>query len=533
MVFLCMDIIRTLSTPPDWSGNRVLEEIVDEVISAVGGVIGSIDGWLWSWPLIIILVGTHLYMTIRTKFIQRKIGKAIKLSVTADPDAEGNISQFGALTTTLSATIGTGNIVGVATAIVSGGPGAVFWMWIIGVLGIATKYAETFIALKYRVKDKNGDMLGGAMFALERGFPGKSWAKIIAILFAVFAALASFGIGAAVQSNSVCGIIEQYIPAVPIWAIGVVVAVLVGLVIFGGIKSISKVCEKIVPFMAIFYVVCCFFIICMNGAYVGDAFKWIVVCAFSPQAMVGGGLGFAVLQAIRYGAARGLFSNESGMGSAPLAAANAATKNPARQGLVIMSGAFWDTVIICLMTALTLITTILASPELSAAFQITNAAAVGETVPSAVSSLVAGTSLADGFSKGLVLTTTAFNQIPIFGPLVLVVGMVLFAFTTMLGWSWYGDRVITYLFGEKAKNPYRIIFLIFIILGAVGGSAALASTVWDFADIMNGLMVIPNVIAIWALAKVIVKDTNHYVYDDNIDEMDTTEIPVWERGKKE
>lgn len=505
---------------------------MDGLIESIGSVISSIDGWLWSWPLIIILVGTHLYMTVRTKFIQRKIGTAIKLSLTADEDAEGNISQFGALTTTLSATIGTGNIVGVATAIVSGGPGAVFWMWIIGVLGIATKYAETYIAVKYRVRDKNGDMLGGAMFALERGFAGKSWAKVVAVLFALFAALASFGIGAAVQSNSVCGIIDQYIPGVPIWAIGVVTALFVGLVIFGGIKSISNVCEKIVPFMALFYVVCCFFIITMNGAYLIPALQWIVVCAFSPQAMVGGGVGFAVMQAIRFGAARGLFSNESGMGSAPLAAANASTKNPARQGLVIMSGAFWDTVVICLMTALTLLTTILANPELSAAYQVTNTLAVGGTPdPSVVAAASANNpSLAEGFTKGLLLTTTAFNQVPVFGPLVLVVGMVLFAFTTMIGWSWYGDRVVTYLLGEKAKRPYQAIFLAFIILGAVGGSAALASAVWDFADIMNGLMVVPNVIAIWALANVISKETQHYVYDGNIDEKDTAEIPEWTRG---
>ena len=505
---------------------------MEATIEAIGSVISSIDGWLWSWPLIIVLVGTHLYMTVRTKFIQRKIGTAIKLSLTHDEGAEGNISQFGALTTTLSATIGTGNIVGVATAIVSGGPGAVFWMWIIGILGIATKYAETFIAMKYRVKDKNGDMLGGAMFALERGFNGKSWAKIVAFLFALFTALASFGIGAAVQSNSVCGIIDQYIPGVPIWAIGAVAALFVGLVIFGGIKSISRVCEKIVPFMALFYVVCCFFIIAMNGAYLVPALQWIVVCAFTPQAMVGGGIGFAIMQAIRFGAARGLFSNESGMGSAPLAAANGASKNSARQSLVIMSGAFWDTVVICLMTALTLITTILAHPDLSAAYQITNTLAVGGTPDS---SLVAAAtannpSLGEGFTKGLVLTTTAFNQIPVFGPLVLVVGMVLFSFTTMIGWSWYGDRVITYLLGERAKRPYQAIFLVFIILGAIGGSAALASAVWDFADIMNGLMVVPNVIAVWALANVISKETQHYVYDGNLEEVDTAEIPEWTRG---
>ncbi|MBQ6454192.1 MAG: sodium:alanine symporter family protein, partial [Coriobacteriales bacterium] len=266
---------------------------MDAFIEGLGSVIGTVDGWLWSWPLIIVLVGTHLYMTIRTGFIQRKIGTAIKLSFKKDENAEGNISQFGALTTALSATIGTGNIVGVATAVVFGGVGAILWMWLIGILGIATKYAETYISVKYRVKDHKGDMLGGAMYALERGFPGKKWAKITAICFAAFAALASFGIGAAVQSNSVTGIINQYAPGIPMWVVGLVIAGFVALVVFGGIKSISRVCEKIVPFMAIFYVLCCIIIIGMNGAYLGAALKWIVVCAFTPKAMVGGGAGFA------------------------------------------------------------------------------------------------------------------------------------------------------------------------------------------------------------------------------------------------
>ncbi len=481
---------------------------MDAFLEPISQFISSVDGWLWSWPLIIMLVGTHIYMTIRTKFIQRKIGTAIKLSLQPDTESEGNISPFAALTTTLSATVGTGNIVGVATAIVCGGVGAIFWMWIIGILGMATKYAETLIALKFRVKDKNGDMLGGAMYALERGFPGKRWAKIVAVCFAAFAALATFGIGGAVQSNSVVGIIHEYTDAVPMWAIGLLATVLVGIVIFGGIKGISKVCEKVVPFMAIFYVVCCVIIIGMNYQYILPALKWIVVCAFNPVSMVGGGAGFAVMTALRYGVARGLFSNESGMGSAPLAAANSTSKNPARTGLIIMSGAFWDTVVICLITGLTLTTAILASPELTTTYAATEAG------------------LAEGFAKGLILSTSAFNQVPVFGPLILVVGMVLFSYTTMLGWAWYGDRAVTYLFGSKAKKWYRLAFLVFVFLGAVGGSALLANIAWDFADVMNGLMVIPNLIAIWALAKVIAKDTQHYVWEDNLEEPDPVEVPV-------
>ena len=487
-----------------------------------------LSGFLWGWPMIILLLGTHLFLTFRLGIPQRKLLLGIRLSFKKDPDAKGDVSQFGALATALAATIGTGNIVGVATAVTLGGPGAVLWCWLTGIFGMSTKYAEGLLAVKYRVRSEDGRTYGGPMYALERGL-NLRW---LAILFAVFTALASFGIGCTVQANSIALLASETF-GLPEWSVGLFVCILAASVILGGVKAIARVCTILVPFMAVFYVIGCLIILIMNSHYVWPAVQLIVQSAFNPSAAGGGFVGATVMMAARYGIARGLFSNESGMGSAPLAAANAATKNPARQGLVIMSGAFWDTVIICLMTALTLITTILASPELSAAFQITNAAAVGETVPSAVSSLVAGTSLADGFSKGLVLTTTAFNQIPIFGPIVLVVGMVLFAFTTMLGWSWYGDRVITYLFGEKAKSPYRIIFLIFIILGAVGGSAALASAVWDFADIMNGLMVIPNVIAIWALAKVIVKDTKHFVYDHNIDELDTTEIPVWEKGKKE
>ncbi|MBQ6586992.1 MAG: sodium:alanine symporter family protein [Coriobacteriales bacterium] len=477
---------------------------MDAFIEGLGSVIGTVDGWLWSWPLIIVLVGTHLYMTIRTGFIQRKIGTAIKLSFKKDENAEGNISQFGALTTALSATIGTGNIVGVATAVVFGGVGAILWMWLIGILGIATKYAETYISVKYRVKDHKGDMLGGAMYALERGFPGQKWAKITAICFAAFAALASFGIGAAVQSNSVTGIINQYAPGIPMWVVGLVIAGFVALVVFGGIKSISRVCEKIVPFMAIFYVLCCIIIIGMNGAYLGAALKWIVVCAFTPKAMVGGGAGFAVMTALRYGAARGLFSNESGMGSAPLAAANAATRNPARQALVSMTGTFWDTVVICLITGLTLTTSILANGDISAAYA------------------------AGGFAKGLELTVACFGQVPVFGPFVLIVGMVLFSYTTMLGWSWYGNRVVAYLFGKKALNAYQIIFILFIIIATLSAGSALASAAWDFADIMNGLMVVPNCIAMWALAKVIGDGTKHYVYDGNLDEKEEVDIPTIE-----
>lgn len=518
----------------------LLERGIMEAITAIHSIVGAVDGWLWGLPLIIILVGTHLYITIRTGFIQRKVFKGVKLSFAKDPDAEGNVSQFGALTTALSATIGTGNIVGVATAVVSGGVGAIFWMWLIGVFGIATKYAETFISVKYRVRDHAGDMLGGAMYALERGFPGKKWAKVVAILFALFAALASFGIGGIAQSNSVVGIAQHYFDPegtnmMMSVIFGLILVIAVALVIFGGIRGIARVCEKIVPFMAIFYVVGCLIIIIMNGAHFFEAIKWIVVCAFTPKAMVGGGAGFAVASALRFGAARGLFSNESGMGSAPLAAANAATRNPARQALVSMTGTLWDTVIICAITGITLVSSILANPDLSAMYQATNALAVGDnaTLAAMAGTLGSDSILLGGFTKGLALTTAVFDQLPIVGPAILIIGMISFSYTTMLGWNWYGNRVITYLFGKKGVRPYQIVFLIFIFIGTLGAVGTgigpeITSLAWDFSDVMNGLMVVPNVIAIWALTAVIVKDTKHYVWEDNLDERDETPIPTLE-----
>lgn len=332
-------------------------------------VIDAVDGFVWGPIMILLLLGTHIFMTIRTGFIQRKIGTGIKLSVTKDDpsNADGDITQFGALTTALAATIGTGNIVGVGTGLLFGGPGAIFWMWITGILGIATKYSEVFIGVKYRVKDHSGKMLGGAMYALERGFKNKKAGRILAILFALFASLAAFGIGASTQSNSLADALYNTSlidgKAIPQWLVGAVVVVLVAIVILGGIKSISKVCEKLVPVMAIFYVVCCLVIIGMNGQYLGEAIRQIIVGAFTPAGAAGGAVGSTVTLALQFGFKRGIFSNESGMGSAPLVASSATTKNPARQALVSMTGTFWDTVVVCLITGLMLMTTLLANPR--------------------------------------------------------------------------------------------------------------------------------------------------------------------------
>ena len=368
-------------------------------------IVSQIDGIVWGIPMIVILFGTHLFMTFRTGIVQRHLFKGIRLSVSKDEDGEGEISQFGALATALAATIGTGNIVGVATAVVSGGPGAVFWMWIIGVFGMATKYSETLMSVKYRVQTKDGRMLGGAMYALERGI-GQKW---LAVLFALFAALAAFGIGCMTQSNSIASACEENF-GVPTWITGILLAALVAIVIIGGVKSISKVCEKLVPFMAIFYVLGCIIILIINYQYILPAVVLILKSAFSVQAGFGGLAGFAVTEAIRFGCARGLFSNESGLGSAPLVAAAAKTKNPVRQSLISMTGTFWDTVVICLMTGLTLVSSVLANPE------VASAVSAGDSV----------------------LTFEVFAQIPVIGRPLITISLALFAFSTILGWSYYG-----------------------------------------------------------------------------------------------
>lgn len=450
-------------------------------------IVSQIDGIVWGIPMIVILFGTHLFMTFRTGIVQRHLFKGIRLSVSKDEDGEGEISQFGALATALAATIGTGNIVGVATAVVSGGPGAVFWMWIIGVFGMATKYSETLMSVKYRVQTKDGRMLGGAMYALERGI-GQKW---LAVLFALFAALAAFGIGCMTQSNSIASACEENF-GVPTWITGILLAALVAIVIIGGVKSISKVCEKLVPFMAIFYVLGCIIILIINYQYILPAVVLILKSAFSVQAGFGGLAGFAVTEAIRFGCARGLFSNESGLGSAPLVAAAAKTKNPVRQSLISMTGTFWDTVVICLMTGLTLVSSVLANPE------VASAVSAGDSV----------------------LTFEVFAQIPVIGRPLITISLALFAFSTILGWSYYGEKAAEYLVGSGVMKLYKLLFVILAFVGTVSS----LQLVWNIADILNGLMVIPNVIGVLALSGVIVAESRKYI--DNLDAVSRDTIPV-------
>ncbi len=437
----------------------------------------TLSSLLWGWPMITLLLGTHVFLTIRLRFPQLKILKAIKLSVKRDEDASGDVSQFGALATALAATIGTGNIVGVATAISLGGPGAVFWCWLTGVFGIATKYGEGLLAIKYRETTADGRMLGGPMYALEKGL-GWKW---MAVLFAIFTACASFGIGSTVQANAIATITHEAY-GVPTTIVGIAVSLLIAAVVLGGVKSIARVCGFLVPFMALFYVLGCIYILSVNGSYVWPAIKLIVESAFSPQAASGGFAGTSVMLAARYGISRGLFSNESGMGSAPIVAAAARTRNPVRQALVSSTGTFWDTVVICAITGVVIVSSILAYPDIS-------------------------------YTDGATLTKMAFDKIPYVGKPLLSFGLLTFAFSTILGWSYYGERAVEYLKGKRWMLVYRVLFIISIFAGSVAN----LNVVWNLSDCTNALMAIPNLISLLLLNGVIVHETRKYLWRNRLD----------------
>lgn len=438
----------------------------------------QISSALWGWPMIILLLGTHLFLTIRLRFPQAKIFTAIRLSVTKDDNATGDVSQFGALATSLAATIGTGNIVGVATAVAFGGPGAVLWCWLTGVFGIATKYAEGLLAIKYRVQTENGEMLGGPMYALERGLKMK-W---LAVLFCVFTAIAAFGIGNTVQANSISMLLNESW-GISTYVTGGILCLLLALVILFGLKGISKVCSTLVPFMAAFYIVGCIIILWLNAAYLKDTVVLIFNSAFTPQAAGGGFMGTTVMMAARFGIARGLFSNESGLGSAPIVAAAARTRNPVRQALVSSTGTFWDTVVICALTGLVLVSSIIAYPEID-------------------------------HTQGGALTKMAFGKIPYVGPAILSVGILTFAFSTILGWSYYGEKAMEYLGGKKWIIYYRIAY----IAAAFVGSVMNLTVVWNIADSMNALMAIPNLIALLLLSGVAVRETRKYLWSGRLND---------------
>jgi AGCS family alanine or glycine:cation symporter len=445
-------------------------------MQALESALKSLSDLVWGPPLLVLLCGTHLFLTIRLRLIQRFMGTAIRLSFSRTAEGHGDISHFGALMTALAATMGTGNIVGVATAVAAGGPGAVLWMWLTGVFGIATKYGEAVLAVHYRVVTDRGEMAGGPMYALERGLKQR-W---LALLFAALTAVAAFGIGCMVQANSIASMVTETLGVSP-WVTGGLMTVATGFVVLGGIKGIARVCGLLVPVMAIFYVVGCLVLLVMRLDTVPATVVLILESAFTGQAAVGGFLGAGMREALRYGVARGLFSNESGLGSAPIVAAAAQTNNPVRQALVSSTGTFWDTVVVCAITGIVVVNS-------------------------------------GYWQQGLVgaaLTKAAFSDIPVVGPLVLTVGLLTFVFSTILGWSYYGEKAAEYLLGARAVKPYRCAWVAAVMVGSV----ASLPMVWSFADIANGLMAVPNLVSLVALSGVIVAQTRTYLWEDRLDQV--------------
>ncbi len=442
-------------------------------MEAVTSILNKIDSFLWGAPLIILLIGTGIFLTVKLGFLQvSRLPLALKLIFKAENQGKGDVSSFKSLCVALAATVGTGNIVGVATAVKMGGPGALFWMWVAAFFGMATKYAEGVLAVKYRSVDKNRHISGGPMYYIRKGMGEKY--KPLAIFFAVATMLVAFlGIGTFPQVNAIIDSVNITF-GTPKAITNIILTIIVGSIIFGGLKNISKVTGKIIPFMAIFYIACSVFIIFANITAVPEAIKLIIKDAFTGSAAVGGFAGSTIMLAMQSGVARGIFSNEAGLGSAPIAAAAAKTKYPSEQGLVSMTGTFIDTIIICSMTGLVLVLTGVWSGEAS----------------------------------GAAMTSSAFVQsMGGIGGVFLTLSLVLFAFTTILGWNYYGERACVYLFGVKGITPYRIIFIILIACGF----CLKLDVIWILADIVNGLMAIPNLIALIALSGVVVEETKLYL----------------------
>lgn len=452
----------------------------------IESILSAIDSFIWGAPLLILLSGTGLYLTLRLGFIQiRYLPRALSYLFKKDKGGKGDVSSFAALCTALAATIGTGNIVGVATAVQAGGPGAIFWMWLVALLGMATKYAECLLAVKYRVRDKNGFMAGGPMYYIERGL-GIKW---LAKLFALFGVMvAFFGIGTFPQVNAITHAMQDTFN-IPVLVTAIIVTLLVGLIILGGVKRIATASSVIVPFMAILYVTTSLVIILLNIEKVPDAISLIIYSAFDPQAALGGAVGFTVMKAIQSGVARGIFSNESGLGSAPIAAAAAQTREPVRQGLISMTGTFLDTIIVCTMTGIVLVLTGVWNNSELAGATVTNYA----------------------FAQGLGTSI---------GATIVTVGLLFFAFTTILGWCYYGERCFVYLVGIRGVKLYRLAYIVLVGLG----SFLHLNLIWIIADIVNGLMAFPNLIALIGLRKVVIEETKDYFQRLKINHHDQDEI---------
>ncbi len=413
----------------------------------------------------LLLFGTHIYFTVHLRGVQKHIGKAIKLSVKPDKSAEGDLSGFASLTALLAATIGTGNIVGISTAVALGGPGAIFWCWLTGILGMATTYAECFLGVLYRKKTEDGTYLGGPMYALEYGLH-KKW---LAVLFCIFTLMASYGVGCSTQARAVTETTKS-LWNLPEYVVGMTVAVIVGLVILGGVGSIGKICSKLVPTMGLFYIVGCFVLLIINLQYILPSiiliFKSAFVSTQLPAAVAGGFIGNTLKSAARYGIARGLFTNEAGLGSAAIAAAGAKTSHPSRQALISMSATFWDTVVMCAVTGLVIVSNILKNPD-----------------------------SVKGYSFGE-LTTAAFNSLP-YGNIILGLSLIAFAVATLIGWSYFGEKAVEYLFGKSGINTYRLCYIVMIFIGSIMS----LELVWEMTDLVNAFMAVPNLLCLFLLRK--------------------------------
>lgn len=452
-----------------------------EIQACILDVLSQISSFLWGMPMIILLFGTHLFLTFKTGFIQRYLGKAIKMTLRSSA-AGGDISNFSALMVAMAATVGTGNIVGVGTAIALGGPGAVFWCWLTGVFGVATKYAEALLSVKYRYKTSDGTMIGGPMVVIEKALKMK-W---LAVFFCVATICAAFGIGNMTQANSVSALLAENF-GVSTYVSGLIMAVLVGLVTMGGIKWLSRVCEVFVPIMALIYIVGCIAILLLNISWVDDAVVLIVTAAFKPVSMIGGFAGGGIMLAMRYGISRGLFSNESGMGSAPIVSAAAKSENAVKQALIASSATFWDTVIICALTGIVLVSSVLAYPDIN-------------------------------FSDGAILTSMAFGKLHVWGSGLLTIALLTFVFSTILGWSYYAERCVEYLGGKRVLLPFRLIWSAAVFVGCV----AKLDLVWVFSDCANALMAVPNLVCLLLLSGVVASETKKYLSSDRINEYDPT-----------
>lgn len=433
------------------------------MMQSILNLIQSTNQFLWSGPLLFLLMGTHLYFTMKLHFPQKNILKAIKLSVTPSSDKEGkNLSVFATLSTTLAATLGTGNIIGVSTAVALGGPGAIFWCWITGILGMATAYAECFLSVRFRSRDKNGAYQGGPMYVWENGLHKKSVGKFYGFLTLI----AAFGVGCTTQSNSITQTTSLSFGLNPHVA-GFLAALTAGLVIVGGIRSIGNVCVKIVPFLGILYTASCVLLLVLNRQALLPAIRLILAHALTPRAALGGAAGSSLMLTARYGIARGLFTNEAGIGTAAIAAAASETPNPAHQAYVSMTAVFWDTVVMCLLSGLVIVTNMLLHPD----------------------------SLAGVNEAGL--TDAAFSYLPVFGNVFLSLALVAFAITTLIGWSYLGEQAYRYLTGNKGISFYKIAYIVMIYVGAV----LPLNLVWECTDLINAFMVIPNVAALFLLQK--------------------------------